>query len=428
MAKRARGAPVAGADADPALPAQQPEVGADAVHARPGAVAEQRLPPDPVQRATGLHLAGGHGDHARQVAPQHPHLPPRLGGAAEDAGAVGLRAERAAQESGDGGQDVHAGHVGARAGAAGLTRALDEQGNRGHLVHVGLRDLAAVVDPLLERDGLVGGDHHQRVPPLPGLLEPGHQAPHLGVHEPRLEQMPLLVEERQMAVAEAGGRGEVGQHAVAVALARLARGQVGPGHVRQHRMVEGQRGRARPAQARDRAVQPLAPAVQDVVVRVAVAVGARAQAGWAHGGGLLARVDPVAQVVEVREQRTRVGAVGGRVGAGAGGQAGQHGGHREVGAVVHGVRVREPGGAAGQRGEAREAAAVDRAVGRLDVGQRELVQHDHHHRRLGLGGRLGRRGGRPGDRERRQRREKDVTHSMCGVWGNMSTGVTGPSS
>ncbi len=31
-----------------------------------------------------------------------------------------------------------------------------------------------------------------------------------------------------------------------------------------------------------------------------------------------------------------------------------------------------------------------------------------------------------GDRERGQRREKDVTHSMCGVCGNMSTGVTGP--
>ena len=146
----------------------------------------------------------GHGDHAGQVTAQHPHLAPRLGGAAEHARPVGLPAQRATQQRGDRGQDIQATDVGGRAAGARLPRALDEQRHRRDLVDVGLGDLAPVAYSALERDGLVGGDHHQRLLPLPGLLEPRHQPADLLVGEAGLEQVALLVELGQELVAEAG--------------------------------------------------------------------------------------------------------------------------------------------------------------------------------------------------------------------------------
>ena len=176
-ANRARGAPRAGEAACPAVAAQQPAVRADPVDARPAAVAEQVQAAQPVAAPRRASISrGGHGDRAGQVAPQHPHLAPRLRGAAEHAGAVGPPAQRPAQQPGDGGQDVQAAHVGARARRRGSGPGrLTNSGTGRHLVDVGLGDLAPVAHPPLERDGLVGGDHHQRVLPLPGLLQPRHQ-------------------------------------------------------------------------------------------------------------------------------------------------------------------------------------------------------------------------------------------------------------
>ena len=130
-----------------AAPAQQLPVGPDPVDARPAAVAEQVAPAEAVQRRGGAPSGRAGTVMAPDRSRRSMRTSRRACAARPNTLAPSVRQPSGRpQQAGDRGQDVQAGHVGARRVAAGLARPLDEQRHRRDLVDVGLGDLAPVAD------------------------------------------------------------------------------------------------------------------------------------------------------------------------------------------------------------------------------------------------------------------------------------------